>query len=59
MAAKAELHASANLLADQQDKRSIVAIEFADIEQWLAGTVEQATQLIKAPEMAQLEAGAL
>lgn len=32
---------------DQQDKRSIVAIERGDFEQWLAGTLEDAKALIK------------
>ena len=32
---------------DQQDKRSVVAIEAADVDLWLAGTVEQAATLIR------------
>lgn len=41
------------LLPDQQDKRSVVAIESKDIDQWLIGTVEEARQLIRltAPEV--------
>ena len=45
------------LPADQQDKRSIVAIEQADFEQWLTGTVRDAMPLIKAPAMSLIEAG--
>lgn len=45
------------LPADQQDKRSIVAIEPADFEQWLTGTVSDAIPLIKAPAMSLIEAG--
>lgn len=32
---------------DRQDKRSVVAIERGDSEQWLAGTIEEAVALIK------------
>jgi len=35
---------------DQQDKRSVVAIEGADTEPWLAGDVTEAKMLIKPPE---------
>lgn len=35
------------LPADQQDKRSVIAIEMQDIDQWLAGTVREAGQLLK------------
>lgn len=34
------------LPADQQDKRSVIPIEMADIDQWLAGTVDEAQQLL-------------
>ncbi|WP_230971722.1 SOS response-associated peptidase [Nitrogeniibacter aestuarii] len=34
---------------DQQDKRSVVAIEFADVETWLHGSVEAAANLVCAP----------
>lgn len=43
--------------ADQQDKRSVVAIEQADVEQWLNGTVSDAIPLIKAPDFELIEAG--
>lgn len=33
--------------ADQQDKRSVVAIEEADIEQWLLGTAPEAGELVR------------
>ena len=32
---------------DQQDKRSVIAIEMQDIDQWLAGTVREAAQLLR------------
>jgi putative SOS response-associated peptidase YedK len=35
------------LAPDQQDKRSIVAIEFADMEAWLTGTIEEAKNLVR------------
>lgn len=33
----------------QQDKRSVVAIEAGDVDQWLAGTVRDAKALLCAP----------
>lgn len=39
------------LPAHLQDKRSVIPIERGDVDQWLAGTVEQALQLVRlAPE---------
>lgn len=38
------------LLADQQDKRSVVAIEAGDVDQWLAGTLADAKALLRAPD---------
>jgi len=35
---------------DQQDKRSVVAIEQGDVERWLQGNVEDVKELIAAPE---------
>ena len=32
---------------DQQDKRSVIAIERDDVDQWLAGTMDEARQLIR------------
>lgn len=34
---------------DQQDKRSVVPIELEDVHTWLAGTVEEAAQLVRPP----------
>jgi len=31
---------------EKQDKRSVIPIELADVDQWLAGTVEEARQLL-------------
>lgn len=45
------------LKAEQQDKRSVVAIEQVDVEQWLTGSVRDAMPLIKTPEMGLIEAG--
>jgi putative SOS response-associated peptidase YedK len=42
---------------DQQDKRSVVAIEMADADQWLAGTVEEASALVKLPSIELFDAG--
>jgi hypothetical protein len=33
--------------ADDQDKRSVIPIEAGDVDQWLAGTVEEAKQLLR------------
>ena len=41
---------------DQQDKRSVIAIEQADVEQWLTGNVGDAMPLIKAPKLDLIEA---
>lgn len=35
------------LAPDQQDKRSVVALESDDFEQWLHGTIDEATTLIQ------------
>lgn len=40
---------------DQQDKRSIVAIEQADLAQWLQGNTAEAAQLLSAPSMELIE----
>lgn len=42
---------------DQQDKRSIVAIEERDIEQWLNGTEEDARDLVRLTPVEVFEAG--
>lgn len=35
------------LPADQQDKRSVIPIEMADVDQWLEGTVKEASTLLQ------------
>lgn len=35
------------LPADQQDKRSVIPIERQDVDQWLAGTINEAQELLK------------
>lgn len=42
---------------DQQDKRSVIAIEMDDVDDWLNGTHEDAVRLIRPPEMALIDAG--
>ncbi len=42
---------------DQQDKRSVVAIELADTDAWLFGTVEVARSLVRLPPVDVFEAG--
>ena len=34
------------LPADQQDKRSVIPIEIQDVDQWLAGTQKEASELL-------------
>ena len=50
---KPELH----LPADQQDKRSVVAIDLADMRTWLTGDVDEAASLIRLPEASVFDAG--
>jgi len=47
------------LPADQQDKRSVIPIELADVDQWLAGTVKDAQVLLKLAPVDVFEAEAL
>lgn len=47
------------LPADQQDKRSVIPIELADVDQWLAGTVKDAQALLKLAPVDVFEAEAL
>ena len=35
------------LAADKQDKRSVIPIEFADVDLWLTGTMEEAKSLLR------------
>lgn len=41
---------------DQQDKRSVIAIEFGDVDTWLQGSVDDAAQLMRAPSVDVIEA---
>lgn len=41
---------------DQQDKRSVVAIEQADVETWLSGSIADVARLMHAPPMALIDA---
>lgn len=42
---------------DQQDKRSVIAIEQADVDQWLAGTVQEASELLRLSPVEVFDAG--
>jgi len=42
---------------DEQDKRSVIAIEQADVDQWLTGTMSEAQQLLRLPPLDVIEAG--
>lgn len=42
---------------DQQDKRSVISIEYADCEQWLEGTLEEAQSLLRPPSPMDLDGG--
>ena len=42
---------------DVQDKRSVVSIEIEDVDQWPFGTVEQATGLVRLPQVEAFDAG--
>lgn len=44
------------LPADQQDKRSVVAIEIGDVDTWLLGSIDDATKLMCAPPFELIEA---
>ncbi|WP_148293172.1 hypothetical protein [Comamonas sp. B-9] len=35
------------LAADKQDKRSVILIELADVDQWLEGSIKDAQALLK------------
>lgn len=43
--------------ADQQDKRSVVSIESADVDTWLRGSLDEATELARVPSADLFEAG--
>jgi len=42
---------------DEQDKRSVVAIELAEVDQWLHGTSEQAATLVRLASVDVFDAG--
>jgi putative SOS response-associated peptidase YedK len=42
---------------DAQDKRSVVAIELADVDPWLFGTLAQAATLVQVPRVELFDAG--
>lgn len=42
---------------EQQDKRSVIAIEQADVDQWLAGTVGEASELLRLTPVEMFDAG--
>jgi putative SOS response-associated peptidase YedK len=44
------------LPADKQDKRSVIPIEFGDVDQWLAGTVEEARALLRLAPVEEFDA---
>lgn len=46
-----------NLPSDQQDKRSVVAIEQSDIKQWLLGNINDAKELLSPPSIGLINAG--
>jgi len=45
------------LAPDQQDKRSVIAIEADDVPQWLEGTLDEARALLRAPAPQLCDAG--
>ena len=42
---------------DQQDKRSVVAIEVDDVERWLQGSVDDVAELLAPPAVELIEGG--
>lgn len=42
---------------NQQDKRSVIPIEQGDVDLWLAGTVEEASKLLKLAPVEEFDAG--
>lgn len=45
------------LRPDQQDKRSVVAVELDDVDQWLYAPAEEAVKLVKLTPPEMMEAG--
>lgn len=44
---------------DQQDKRSVIPIESSDVDQWLAGTMAEAQELLRLTEAEAFDAAAV
>lgn len=42
---------------DQQDKRSVVAIEQGDVERWLRGSLIEAPELLRPPVVEMIDGG--
>lgn len=42
---------------DEQDKRSVIAIEQSDVDQWLAGTAQEAQALLRLSPVEAFAAG--
>lgn len=42
---------------DQQDKRSVISIEVADVDHWLLGTPDEVVELLRPPAMDLIDAG--
>ena len=42
---------------DQQDKRSVIPLDPADYDQWLAGTLEDAKALLRLAPLEMFDAG--
>ncbi|MBC7788772.1 MAG: hypothetical protein H7Z74_02390, partial [Anaerolineae bacterium] len=40
-----------------QDKRSVIPISLADVDSWLFETIDEASGLLKLPEMGQIKTG--
>ncbi|MNZ93728.1 hypothetical protein D3C78_1128080 [compost metagenome] len=47
------------LPADKQDKRSVISIEREDVDQWLAGTIAEASELLRLAPVEIFDAGPL
>lgn len=45
------------LPADRQDKRSVIPIEMVDVDQWLVGTVKEASALVQLAPVGVFSAG--
>ncbi|MDP2018973.1 SOS response-associated peptidase [Hydrogenophaga sp.] len=45
------------LLFEKQDKRSVIPVEQGDVDQWLAGTVQDAQELLRLAPVEMFEAG--